>query len=481
MDKNKFQANVEMWKSLSNDRLKQEQFFYDKLLEDVVSLGQENWQANKNIDNKKFDLLITMSGFSPETSIIASKIIQPKKILVISSINTAQYIDKIGELLIDDFGFKNFHHDVCDPTDPLKIYKLIKDKVASISENGKLKAIVDITGGKKIMSAAASLVAWQLDMPICYIENANYDPVLRRPVPGGEQLLYLPNPITLYGDNELSKCKMLFNKGQFLEACGRLNELADRLEKPQYAKFLRDLSQLYYTWCDIDIDALESCINKLEKHITNPMINQQYIHNNELERMEIQINFLKKLIDNDPVVKILNFYLLGLFYKNNLKRYDFACLFFYRAMEGCFTYRLKHEYNINQRNPNFNNLSISKEELEKNYVALSKNLNGHVAEDKLPNFALGYGNSAGILMALNDKLFKGKCNVNLGKIVSMGELRNASILAHGYKPLKFQDARRLESFAQRFIYRFCELESEMKGDEIKDYIEKLKFISLENN
>ena len=56
------------------------------------------------------------------------------------------------------------------------------------------RALVDITGGKKIMSAIAGQVAWDLDLPLCYLESPAYNPALRRPDPGSEVLLVFPKP-----------------------------------------------------------------------------------------------------------------------------------------------------------------------------------------------------------------------------------------------------------------------------------------------
>lgn len=481
MTMTKFDENIEIWKSMKDNKEKQESFFYEKLLDDVVERAREYWLKNENTQQKEFDLLITMSGFSPETSIIASKVIKAKKVLVISSKNSFKSIDIIGKHVTPDIGFSNFHHLTCNPTDPLEIYKLIKNKVSEITDKGKLKAIVDITGGKKIMSAAAGLVAWQLDMPICYIESKKYDPELRRPVPGGEELLYLPNPITLYGHEELARGKVLFNKGQYLEAHDRFSELSKRLEQPKYAKFLKDLSKLYSSWCDVDLEGLGNAINIVEQHLNDTFVTQHHLNNELATKINKQITFLKKLKESDELAILLNFYLLGLFYKNNLKRYDFSCLFFYRAMEGCFVHRLQTRYNINVIKPDYSKQKITEEDLEERYVAISTTTNKDLSYLKLPQFPLGYANSAAILMALKDDMFDKKYKFNFAEIISMGTLRNQSILAHGMTSLKPKDAKRLEFFAQRFLVAFYDtLEEDCFSDELfEEQIESLKFVSLE--
>jgi len=477
-----FEKNIKKWLSIDKENKEEkDNFYYENLLDDVVKLAKERWANNKNVKNKEFDLLITMSGFSPETSIISSKVINPKQVLVISSKKTSEGINIIGEHVVPMIGYSNFHHLTCDPTDPLKIYKLIKNKVSEITNEEKLKAIVDITGGKKIMSAAAGLVAWQLDMPICYIESKNYDPIRRRPIPGGEDLLYLPNPITLYGHEEITRGKVLFNKGQFSEAHDRFLELSERLEEPKYAKFLKDLSKLYSKWCDVDIEELMESIINVKEHLNDNFVILQGFYENDMKKVTKQIDFLESLQKNDIKTKLLNFYLLGLFYKNNLKRYDFSCLFFYRAMEGCFAYRLKNKYNIVINKPVYSNLKINKDELEKRYVDSLAEIGWDNKVLSLPDYPLGYANMAALLISLGDKMFDAKYKFNLKTIVSMGSLRNKSILAHGTTPLKLKDANRLEKFAERFLHAFYETMDGGLDDSVsfKENIEDLKFITLE--
>jgi len=483
---NNFKKKIEKWKKFTkSEKKQQEEYFYKELLDDVVSLSKEKWKNNKKVKGKEFDLLITMSGFSPETSVIAGKTISPKKVLVVSSENTKEGIDIIGNYLVKDIGHSNFFHLTCDPTDPLDIYKAIKNKIKEISNNEKIRAIVDITGGKKIMSAAAGLVAWQLDLPICYTESKNYDPILRRPIPGDEEILFLPNPITLYGDEEIKKGIILFDKGQFGEAYNRFNELVERIDDSKYVQFLRDLSKWYSIWLDVDLDKLDAYNKIVEKHLNDPLLQKHYLTEEIKLKLETQINFLKNFFNGDNVVLLINFYLLGMFYANNLKRYDFATLFFYRSLEGCFAFRLQNEYNMNLTNPDYSVLNVDIVDLEEKYIKFAKQFGWKGEGIKLPKHPLGYADAALILLALNDELIEKaykKDKSKFGEIIDIGNLRNRSILAHGTKPLTQKDSNRVQLFAERFLLSFWDItessytESNKNTEEI---INNLQFIVLD--
>jgi len=55
-----------------------------------------------------------------------------------------------------------------------------------LSSGDPTRSAVDITGGKKSMTAAAALVAQELGVPMVYVDYAHYDQQRRMPVPGTE-------------------------------------------------------------------------------------------------------------------------------------------------------------------------------------------------------------------------------------------------------------------------------------------------------
>ena len=57
-----------------------------------------------------------------------------------------------------------------DPTDTSGIYEAIRRHADGHAGDDRLR-VMDVTGGKKIMSATAAVAAWELRMPLCYVEG----------------------------------------------------------------------------------------------------------------------------------------------------------------------------------------------------------------------------------------------------------------------------------------------------------------------
>lgn len=143
-------------------------FRLENLFPEVIKRAKANSAATP--PPRDVDLLVSLSGFSPSTTILAFELIRPRQLFVISSENTSDSIDVIHEHLVIGrrLPARHFHHKACDGTDPLAIYRLVKEAVAELtssraSEKASARrqptALIDITGGKKVMSAAAALVA----------------------------------------------------------------------------------------------------------------------------------------------------------------------------------------------------------------------------------------------------------------------------------------------------------------------------------
>jgi len=483
-----FENKIANWRSLQWEARRE--YYYKELFDTVVGQARERWKASSH-SKDEYDILISLSGFSPETTIIAFRLINPKSLFVISSEKTNKSIDVISEYIIGNgqgrIPSSKFIHESCDPTSPLEIYNLIRNKINRIykdkSQSAKLRGIIDITGGKKVMSAAAALVAWQLDMPICYIENS-YDPSLRQPIPGSEELIFLDNPITLYGEEEMNKVLVLFQSGHYGEALNRYKELAERISEPTYARFMRDLSLLYSAWCNVEMTSLSDAINKVKCWLVDPRIKPRF-KADEFICLSKQIEFLQRLSQKDISARLLCFYLLGRHYQD-LGRYDFAGLFFYRTIEGCLRERLESQYPpFNTKYPDYRLLGISIEELKRRYREIARSAFNNSNEYALPNWALGYISSAIILLVLRDPLLKDAgfpTASSIGQIRHLGEIRNSSILAHGFNSISEAEAKSIMKVAERLLNAYWRLtvKDDTFGKDIMEIYQNIKFIRFDN-
>lgn len=196
---------------------------------DVVAAAKDN---SADIERPDVDLLVSLAGFSPETTLLAFELIQPPRLLVISSENTRFKLDVMQEKLGGRLPFSQFEPRYCDPVDPLEIYEIVKKAVLPRRPDERpRKAIIDITGGKKVMSAGAALAASQLDLQMCYIDS-DFDPEMRQATPGTERLRILPNPTSLFGNKAMDAAMEMFRSGAYSGAKARFDELSSSMSEP---------------------------------------------------------------------------------------------------------------------------------------------------------------------------------------------------------------------------------------------------------
>ena len=463
-------------------------YYFEAMMEDIVAAAQQRWAVDRREDLAlDCDLLISMSGFSPATTILAYRLLKPRRIFVVSSENAQDGIDIIHRFIVgtspDRLPPRCFHHQTCDPTQPHAIYRLVKEELERLkspaSKDGRSKAIIDLTGGKKVMSAAAALVAWRLDLRLCYIDS-EFDPGLRQPRPGTERMILLDNPMTLYGDEELRRVNEVFKSGHFGEAKARFEKLAESTGDP-LAKFMRDFSELYRAWCDLDLASLPKCLDRVEEQLANARVRER-LRDHHADKIRRQISILRRLDSKDAALLLACFFVLGLHYQN-LERFDFAALLLYRTIEGCWRQRLESRYEgFSTRTPDYRLLGVDEKILLGKYNNIADFAGPGQREKELPRW-LGFLNSAALLLALDDPM----CNKiplapqGIGEVLALSNIRNGSVLAHGNQSITQQDCNKLVLFAQRVLNAFWSVSGEESRVEhsVTELREILEFVRME--
>ena len=175
-------------------------FYYENILPLVLTEVKNRVTSSQNAPGD-VGTLVSLMGYSPETTVIACTVLEPDFLHVVRSSPSPDYIPSITNLLNRISGaYKpkmGVYEVMCDATDPYEIYKAVSLSLKrTIPHDLKNKRnIVDITGGKKVMSAMASLAASHQKALIAYIDG-EYDPALRRPQPLTEHLTLI-NPLAL--------------------------------------------------------------------------------------------------------------------------------------------------------------------------------------------------------------------------------------------------------------------------------------------
>jgi len=429
-----------------------------------------------DVPREPVDLLVSLSGFSPETTILAFELLQPKQLMIIGSDSTQPSLDTIHDALKLPFSRIRAHS--VEPTDPMKIYQLIQEAARPAGNGGgpRPNIIIDITGGKKVMSASAALAAAQLDMPMCYIDST-FDPEFRQSVPGTERLVIIPNPTKMFGDRELDAALVAFRHGAFTAAHARFAEVAESAYEPARARFLRDLSSVYEAWCDLNFTEIGERARIMRTRLTDPGHRVPRI---AIGRLRQQLDFLDALADaptagHQDASLLLNFYLLGQHYLR-LGRNDFGALLCYRTVESCFAQRLARVGSGFQTgSPDYELLTDDVQNLEALYRAASASVHGALAKGLPAQVALM--DTALLLYALGDPLIR-RLNLSsdrgLRHLKDIIRVRNDSVLAHGTKTIDPELGAKLGSLALRSIQAFWELE--FGTENVDDRIAILTFL-----
>lgn len=441
-----------------------------ELFPEVIERARKN---SKTWKGPRVDLLVSLSGFSPATTILAFELLRPKRLFVISSASTETSIDVIaGHLLGERLPMRYFRHKSCDGTDPLAIYRLVKEEVGSLAEGGRRRsAMIDITGGKKVMSAAAALVAWQLDLRLCYIDSS-YDEEMRQPIPGTERLLILENPTTIFGDQELDAALETFRSGAFAVAREKFATLAESMTEPSRARLLRDLSALYQAWTDLDLPRLPELSDRVAKGLADPLTR---VSSATATQLSEQLAYIAQLTEASDLRGMPNFYVLGEHYRG-LGRTDFAALLYYRTVEGCFQQRLDLTFKgFDTSDARYELMGVPGDELLTRFNEVLSWMK-RPAVTALPT-RIGFMDSAVLLHVHGDSLLE-RINVRdvkgLSYLSRLTEARNRSVLAHGHHSVSSRDCDSLRDLALRCLRALWSLHQ--PGEDIDALCKTLRFV-----
>lgn len=419
-------------------------------------------------------LLISLCGFTPLPTILAHQLLRPQRMILIVSKDARASIDAIYDRVTRPVGPlrpQDIEHYSCDPIDPMEIYRIVKlelDRLDSMT-GGRPYAIIDITGGRKVMSAAAAMVAWQLKLDLSYMEG-DYDPDTRQTTPGSDRMIVLSDPNTLFGEQELARALELFRAGAFEAARRRYDEICDSIQVPGRARFMRALSEMYRAWCDLDLRALPEAAQAVRGVLGQA---RRDLTAAQLAVLMEQLDFVQRLIDGDRNAKLVCFYVLGLHYQE-LDRHDFAAMLFYRTIEGCLTARLTQRYP--GLNPDRFDWALLDDPsgARQRYAVLTRALGRRGAPT--PN-RLAMMTTAVLLAAESDDLVT-RCGLaqvqGLTQLQELARNRNKSVLAHGFEAVSGAQASALHGQAADLLHAYWELHG--NGDSVDSLCQRLRFV-----
>lgn len=456
-------------------------YWLDHLAKPVIERAREKLRESGKLP--KVDLLVSVAGMTPETTIITAGVFQPQEILVISSYPLRDNIDIIGKYLSDHLGIRHsqFTHEWCN-TEDMSLFEIVCDRVKAHRQRRSApstnvivgETLVDITGGKKLMSAGAAMAALELDLRMCYVNN-EFDKRRRVALPGTEDIVLLDSPFQRYGTAEQRQADQDFNLGAYDVAHSRYKQLAEKLNQPARARFLRDVSAFYEAWRNLDIDGLKHALPKVRNHLDEPTAHEYR------ERLQAQLDFVERLVKEERTARVMTLFLLA---EANFaqKRYDFSALLFYRTIEASIASRLEEKYpGFLCEKPEYTLIDTDINALRERFEAAKKEAFQKLSENvKLPN-EVACMDGAILLRAERDGLLneappRYPKPLSLASLRGVSMARNHSILAHGYDSVTQEDCEKLRGPAERFLRAYWTLNNEPTP--FDQAIERLRFLRL---
>lgn len=441
----------------------------EEMYDDIVAAAL----TNPSDAVSEVDMLVSLSGFTPETTLLAYELVRPQRLMIISSANVSEKVDIIFDKLYGRLKPSQIQFHFCDPADPLGIYEIVKKVVRPQSGVGAVSTIIDITGGKKVMSASAALAASQLDLPMCYVDGV-FDAEMRVAVPGTERLRVLLNPTRLFRENDMDAATEMFRSGVYAGAKVRFAELSESTSEPVRARFLGDLSELYQAWCDLDAANLSRVAVSVKEKLLDPRLN---LSEETRARLVDQLSFVDHLVARDGSALLLNFFLLGKHYQA-MGRLDFAALLFYRTIEQSFSERLARNYGgFDSKEPDYSLLGLDQEDLRQRYLDTVRKIFPDSNRTGLP-WDVGLLDAMLLLFIVGDELLPVADIKNLRGVNHVQNLvssRNGSVLAHGVELVTQKQCDDLRARALRNLRAFWQLHHD--DEHVSNRIDALRFVT----
>lgn len=442
----------------------------DSLYREMVwPLLLEKWRDEPEIRTwggiGNVEVSIHTLGNSPEALTLAALGLKAKKIVVLHSDRTKEYLDQIEK----DLGRKIEPHQV-DKGNPSEIYKVAKHIIDKYS--GPIA--FDITSGTKAMTAGLASVGFfiqakarEIEVDVYYVDNDKYDSALRRPVPGSEFLVRLPSPYVAFGELEEERALVLYRNHAFKDAESVFRRMHSELRDGKYLN-MAELAHTYARWAALDFRGAEKSLESLVSFLKSdaaygdPLRPVLKILDEQLRGLGQLVELvescgggrrkspgcIKLLGDPDRVGWLARTLLERAEHYDKLENYTLSALHYYRALE----LSMQHRLSLRRINPHvFEPDKLGEDALARMQAEL-KNAIGESAIMPDPGRGLTLLNMASLLIAIEDDLVL-PLRDDMRKLHGVLDSRNESLLIHGLSSASKSNVRSLRDFAEKLVER----------------------------
>jgi CRISPR-associated protein (Cas_Cas02710) len=424
----------------------------------------------------KYNGLVSLLGFTPETVILAYKFLMPEVFVVLHTKETEHLLDivcKYGNIPLASFYHQPF---VEEPS--IDIYRALETSLKYFS-NGKSRKAIELTGGKKTMGGALSIAAGILDIDLLYIdyESDGYMPQFRKPKPESVYIHFVGNPmrlpIDLFGNIEIENAISFFNIGKYDVSQQLFEQAAQRMANPRLAEIFSSLSEFYMLWNSFDFVSANNLGAKLFSLVLQFHAQMSPKFEFSLNRLKEQIDTVKQLADGDRILLLYNFYFAARRYEKNGQN-DIAALLYYRTLESVFDNSLADiSDKFNRSKPDYSLFGLSTEMLQSGFCEFR---NKAYKNDDSPSIALpkviAMFDALCLLGALDSPLCK---ELSPNRVANIAQVRNLSIYAHGIRPITEKSISAIRDLATDAVKAYLEMK---QMEPIEKQQDKFEFIEL---
>jgi len=385
------------------------------------------------MDKKTFKGMIVSVGGAPSPIIFSLNNSRPDYICFFVSKESRKMLE---EEILPKLEFQPRLYDwIVTPNAELlsECYSSLAKKLPEIIEKWGFspdQICVDYTGGTKTMSAALVLATIEKSCFYSYVGGDERSKGgLGIVLDGKEKMYFRDNPWDEIALAEKKEVSILFNKARYASAVEVLEKCLAKVSKSQWVflEALKNMIKGYDFW-----DRFNHSDSKIYLFKSRDVLMALSSEKKELEplvkQMEENLIFLQQLLQNE---KPSIFYFWDLL--ANAKRraelelkFDDAVARLYRAMEVLGQLELKEKHKIDTSNVKENSLP---EKIKEEFVCKYKNKQD--GKIKIPLYA-----SFELLSNLGNPLGQRFVQAYEKEIKPLLNIRNFSILAHGFNPIK---------------------------------------------
>lgn len=390
----------------------------------------------------RYETLVSLMGFSPETTVISAVILRPRRLIIAYSEEAGDaaepaiaYLTREG--IVRSLSIIPVPVNAFNPAD---VYEKIRAKLPAHNKD----MVFDITGGTKVMSSAAGALAWEKNLTLCYL-NGVWDPKSGSAgLRNASVFTLLTNPSRSRGEETRRAALASYARGNFTAAVDGFAASQQLIhDNPLFDILGHHLSQCYSRLADFDRVGLADKLTAL-RHTVN-MGGVRTMCQGRID-FDPHLSALQRFAAGDPATVAAGFLELAALYAGQ-DRHDFAGLLAYRAMEALV------ELGLTRIAPAFHmtkpDLSLLGDEPALR-AAYSKLAPGEGAEVP-PRITLMSG--FGLLCLVSDvgRRFstQGENAQAVRRVMTLGHIRNRSYLAHGVEQLSQKDSSELRAGAEK--------------------------------